>query len=54
MIAIDQCENCPHAENGHWKDDGICFSCREDAWIYGKPIRVYEELKEKEQDRKHE
>ena len=54
MMAIDQCENCPHAENGHWKDDGICFSCREDAWIYGKPIRVYEELKEKEQDRKHD
>ena len=54
MIAIDQCSDCPNAENGCWKDSGICYSCREDAWIYGKPIRVYEELKAKEQDSKHE
>ena len=54
MIAIDQCSDCPNAENGCWKDSGICYSCREDAWIYGKPIRVYEELKAKEQDSKHD
>lgn len=45
MIAIDQCEDCPHAENGYWQDDGICFACREDTWVYGQPIRVYEEEK---------
>lgn len=45
MIAIDQCSDCPHAENGCSREDGICYACREDAWVYGMPIRVYEELK---------
>ena len=45
MIAIDQCSDCPHAENGCSREDGVCYACREDAWVYGRPIRVYEEQK---------
>lgn len=38
MIAMPMCETCKYG-NGEWKDDGICFACREQVWIPGKPHR---------------
>lgn len=38
MIAMPMCETCKYG-NGEWKDDGICFVCREQVWIPGKPHR---------------
>ena len=32
------CGSCAYG-NGEWKDDGICFACREQVWIPGKPHR---------------
>ena len=36
MTGIDECFNCKYSDNGEWNDNGICFACREDTWIYGK------------------
>lgn len=38
MTAMPMCETCKYG-NGEWKDDGICFACREQVWIPGKPHR---------------
>ena len=43
MTAMPMCGSCAYG-NGEWKDDGICFACREQVWIPGKPHRqVYNE-----------
>ena len=36
MRGIDECIDCPHSSNGEWQDNGICFACRDDVWVYGK------------------
>ena len=36
MTGIDECASCPNSLNGEWQDNGICFACRGDTWIYGK------------------
>lgn len=36
MTSMPMCESCVYG-NGKWKDDGICFACREQVWIPGKP-----------------
>lgn len=36
MTGIEECENCPHSHNGEWQENGICFACRGDTWIFGK------------------
>ena len=38
MTAMPMCGSCAYG-NGEWKDDGICFACREQVWIPGKPHR---------------
>lgn len=38
MTAMPMCVSCIYG-NGKWKDDGICFACREQVWIPGKPHR---------------
>jgi hypothetical protein len=48
MVAIDQCADCPHAECGKSQEDGVCYACRGNAWIYGNPIRVYEQQRRKQ------
>lgn len=35
MTAMPMCCNCEHGK-GEWKDDGICYACREQVWIPGK------------------
>lgn len=36
MTGIDECVDCPYSSNGEWRDNGICFACRGDTWVYGK------------------
>lgn len=36
MEGIDECYTCPEAKDGKWQDNGICFACRSDTWVYGK------------------
>ena len=36
MTAIDECGECMYADNGQWQDNGICFACRGEAWVYGR------------------
>lgn len=36
MLAIDECETCKYAKDGNWQENGICYACRGDTWIYGK------------------
>lgn len=38
MTAMPMCGECSHG-NGEWKDDGICYACREQVWIPGRPHR---------------
>ena len=38
MTSMPMCGSCAYW-NGEWKDDGICFACREQVWIPGKPHR---------------
>ena len=38
MTAMPMCGSCTYG-NGEWKDNGICFACREQVWIPGKPHR---------------
>lgn len=36
MIAMPMCTECIYG-CGKWKDDGLCFSCRDQIWIPGMP-----------------
>lgn len=36
MTGMDECSECPFSQHGEWCDNGICFTCRGDVWIYGK------------------
>ncbi len=36
MTGIDECVDCLYSRNGEWRDNGVCFACRDDAWVYGK------------------
>lgn len=38
MTAMPMCGECSYG-NGAWKDDGICYACREQVWIPGRPHR---------------
>lgn len=38
MTAMPMCGECSYG-NGKWKDDGICYACREQVWIPGRPHR---------------
>lgn len=38
MTAMPMCGSCEYGK-GAWKDDGICYACREQVWIPGKPHR---------------
>ena len=37
MESCDACADCQYAEGGKWQDNGICFACRGDTWVYGVP-----------------
>ena len=43
MEGCSDCAECKYAENGKWQDNGICYACREDPWVYGRKQyeRVY-------------
>lgn len=36
MKGIDECQDCEYGNNGEWQDNGICFACRGNSWVYGK------------------
>lgn len=36
MMGIDECQDCQYGNNGEWQDNGICFACRGNYWVYGK------------------
>ncbi len=38
MTAMPMCGNCKYGQ-GKWKEDGICYACREQVWIPGAPHR---------------
>ncbi len=38
MTAMPMCGECSYG-NGEWKDNGICYACREQVWIPGRPHR---------------
>lgn len=38
MTAMQICETCEYGK-GAWKDNGICYACRLQVWIPGKPHR---------------
>ena len=38
MTAMPMCGDCKYGQ-GAWKDDGICYACREQVWIPGAPRR---------------
>ena len=38
MTAMPLCGRCKYGK-GAWKDDGICYACREQTWIPGAPHR---------------
>lgn len=38
MTAMPMCGDCTYG-HGEWKDDGICFACREQIWVPGKAHR---------------
>lgn len=39
MTAIPICKQCSYAKEGNWKDDGICFACRERVWVPNRAHR---------------
>lgn len=41
ITAMDECKNCPHAEDGKWQDNGVCFACREKTWLPGQKHNDY-------------
>lgn len=49
MTAMPMCGNCKYGQ-GAWKEDGICYACREQVWIPGAPHRKageeYDDVKE--------
>lgn len=49
MTAMPMCGNCKYGQ-GAWKEDGICYACREQVWIPGAPHRKageeYDDAKE--------
>ena len=38
MTAMPMCGDCEYGQ-GTWKDNGICYACREQVWIPGEPHR---------------
>lgn len=38
MTAMPMCGDCKYGQ-GAWKEDGICYACREQVWIPGAPHR---------------
>ena len=38
MTAMPMCGDCKYG-HGEWKEDGICYACREQVWIPGAPHR---------------
>ena len=38
MTAMPMCGECKYGK-GTWKEDGICYACREQVWIPGAPHR---------------
>ena len=38
MTAMPLCGRCKYGQ-GAWKEDGICYACREQTWIPGAPHR---------------
>lgn len=38
MTAMPMCVDCQYG-HGAWRDDGICYACREQVWIPGAPHR---------------
>jgi hypothetical protein len=36
MFAIDECKTCKYSKDGNWQENGICYACRGDTWIFGK------------------
>ena len=38
MTAMPMCGNCKYGQ-GAWKENGICYACREQVWIPGAPHR---------------
>nr|DAO36866.1 MAG TPA: Thaumarchaeal output domain 1 [Caudoviricetes sp.] len=38
MTAMPMCGDCKYGQ-GVWKEDGICYACREQVWIPGAPHR---------------
>ena len=36
MLAIDECETCKYSKDENWQENGICYACRVDTWIFGK------------------
>ena len=39
MDAFPDCAECEDAHCGEWCENGICFACRENAWITGRKHR---------------
>ena len=38
MTAMPMCGDCTYG-HGEWKNDGICFACKEQIWVPGKAHR---------------
>ena len=38
MTAMPMCGGCKYGQ-GAWKEDGICYACRDQVWIPGAPHR---------------
>lgn len=43
MTAMPMCGDCTYG-HGAWKEDGICYACREQVWIPGAPHRKAGEM----------
>lgn len=39
MDAFPDCAECEDAHCGEWRENGICFACRQNAWIKGRKHR---------------
>lgn len=38
MTAMPMCADCEFG-NGEWRENGICYACRDQTWIPGRPHR---------------
>lgn len=38
MTALPLCADCKFGK-GEWRESGICYACRDQAWIPGRPHR---------------